>query len=74
MEIVRSLVNGIQIVPLDGRGQVELRVCGALAELLNLPSRQPGEPPNAAMVVAEVRYIAIPTMESALFCYWREAA
>jgi site-specific DNA recombinase len=53
MEIVRSLVNGIQIVPLDGRGQVELRVCGALAELLNLPSRQSGEPPSAAMVVAE---------------------
>ncbi|MGO8847594.1 MAG: zinc ribbon domain-containing protein [Methylocella sp.] len=74
MEIVRSLVNGIQIVPLDGRGQVELRVCGALAELLALPSRQSGEPPNAAMVVAEARYNVRPTMESALFCYWRDAA
>ena len=74
MEIVRSLVNGIQIVPLVGRGQVELRVCGALAELLNLPSRQSGEPPNAATVVAEVRYMALPTKDHAVFCYWRCAA
>jgi hypothetical protein len=74
MNIVRSLVSGIQVVPLEGRGQVELHVRGALAELLNLPSRQPGEPPSAAMVVAEVRYNVRPTMESALFCYWRDAA
>ena len=53
MEIVRSLVSAIHVVPLEGRGQVELQVRGALAELLNLPSRQPGEPPSAAMVVAE---------------------
>jgi len=69
-EIVRSLVNGIDVVPLVGRGQVELRVCGALAELLNLPSRQSGKPPSASMVVAEVRYIARPTIEKALFCFW----
>ena len=56
MDIVRSLVSSIHVVPLEGRGQVELHVCGALAELLNLPSREPGEPPNAAMVVAEERY------------------
>lgn len=60
MEIVRSLVNSIQVVPLDGRGQVELHVCGALAELLNLPSRLSGEPPSAAMVVAEERYHLTP--------------
>ena len=53
MEIVRSLVSAIHVVPLEGRGQVELQVRGALAELLNLPRRQPGEPPSAAMVVAE---------------------
>jgi site-specific DNA recombinase len=53
MDIVRSLVSGIKVVPLEGRGQVELHVCGSLAELLNLPRRQPGEPPSAAMVVAE---------------------
>jgi site-specific DNA recombinase len=53
MDIVRSLVTSIDIVPLVGRGQVELRVCGALAELLNLPSRDPGQTPDAAMMVAE---------------------
>jgi site-specific DNA recombinase len=53
MDIVRSLVSGIQVVPLEGRGQIELHVCGSLAELLNLPRRQPGQPPSAAMVVAE---------------------
>ncbi len=56
MDIVRSLVSGIKVVPLEGRGQVELQVCGSLAELLNLPRRQPGQPPSAAMVVAEERY------------------
>jgi site-specific DNA recombinase len=53
MDIVRSLVTSIEVVPLTTRGQVELRVCGALAELLNLPNRRPGEPPDAAMMVAE---------------------
>ena len=53
MDIVRALVSAIDVVPLEGRGQVELQVRGALAELLNLPSRRPGEPPSAAMVVAE---------------------
>jgi hypothetical protein len=67
MDIVRSLVSGIQVVPLEGRGQVELHVCGALAELLNLPSRQPGEPPSAAMVVAEARYSHSPPPEIAEF-------
>ncbi|WP_309083333.1 recombinase family protein [Chelativorans sp.] len=51
--IIRSLVNGIEVMPLDGRGQLELRVQGALAELLNLPSRRPGELPRTVLVVAE---------------------
>jgi site-specific DNA recombinase len=34
MDIVRSLVSGIHVVPMEGRGQVELHVSGALAELL----------------------------------------
>lgn len=67
MDIVRSLVSGIQVVPMEGRGQVELHVCGALAELLNLPSRQPGEPPSAAMVVAEVRYRRSPRQDRPSF-------
>jgi hypothetical protein len=63
----QALGNGIQVVPLDGRGQVELRVCGALAELLNLPNRQSGEPASAAMVVAEVRYHRSPDWKALLF-------
>lgn len=54
--IIRSLVTGIEIIPREGRGQVELRVHGALAELLNLPNRRPGELPRTVLVVAEVRY------------------
>ena len=49
MDIIRSL----DVLPQQGRGQIELHVCGALAELLNLPNRRPGEPPNAVMMVAE---------------------
>jgi site-specific DNA recombinase len=47
MDIVRSLVSKIEVMPLAAPGQVELRVCGALAELLNLPNRKRGEPPSA---------------------------
>jgi len=53
MDIIRSLVTSIDVIPQEGRGQVELHVCGALAELLNLPNRRPGEPPDAVMMVAE---------------------
>ena len=51
--IIRSLVTGIEIVPKVGRGQVEIRVHGALAELLNLPNRKPGELPRTVLMVAE---------------------
>lgn len=40
MNIIRSLVTGIEIVLEERRGQVEIRVHGALAELLNLPNRK----------------------------------
>lgn len=53
---IRSLVASIEVVPREGRGKFDLTVNGALAELLNLPRRKPGEPPNTAMVVAEDRY------------------
>ncbi len=56
MEIIRSLVTRIDVLPQQARGQVEPNVRGALAELLNLPNRQPSEPPSAGMVVAEERY------------------
>ncbi|MDW6022212.1 recombinase family protein [Mesorhizobium sp. BAC0120] len=51
--LIRSLVTRVTILPKERRGQVELRVHGALAELLNLPNRQRGEPPNAVLMVAE---------------------
>lgn len=37
--IVRSPVAKIEIIPTEGRGQIELKVHGALAELLNLANR-----------------------------------
>jgi len=46
MDIVRSLVSKIEVMHLAAWGQIELRVCGALAKLLNLPNRKPGEPPS----------------------------
>lgn len=54
--VIRSLVTRIEIIPTQHRGQVEVKVHGALAELLNLPDRKPGEAPNAALMVAEARY------------------
>jgi site-specific DNA recombinase len=51
--IIRSLVTGIEIIPKEGREQLQIKVHGALAELLNLPKRNLGEPPRTALVVAE---------------------
>lgn len=50
---IRSLVTSIEVIPREERGKFDLTVNGALAELLNLPRRKPGELPNTAMVVAE---------------------
>ncbi len=50
---IRSLVTSIEVIPREGRGKFDLNVKGALAELLNLPRRKPGELPNTVMVVAE---------------------
>ena len=41
--IVRSIIDRVEIVPLNGRGQYELLVHGLVAEILNLPRRKPGE-------------------------------
>lgn len=62
--IVRSLVAKIEIIPTEGRGQIELKVHGALAELLNLANRKPGEAPNAVLMVAGGRYRLSPHFES----------
>jgi hypothetical protein len=34
--LIRGLVHSIDVVPLEGRGEVELRVNGILAQLINL--------------------------------------
>ncbi|BAV64109.1 recombinase family protein [Sphingobium cloacae] len=51
--VIRSLVTAIEVMPREGRGELELSVHGALAELLNLPHRKPGELPATALMVAE---------------------
>ena len=51
--IVRSLVTCIEVMPREGRGELELSVHGALTELLNLPNRKTGELPRTALMVAE---------------------
>ena len=51
--VVRSLVTCIEVMPREGRGELELSVHGALAELLNLPHRKTGELPRTALMVAE---------------------
>ncbi|MEF2546398.1 recombinase family protein [Aurantimonas sp. E1-2-R+4] len=53
LNAIRSLVTSIEVIPCEGRGKFDLNVHGSLAELLNLPHRKPGEPPNTAMMVAE---------------------
>lgn len=54
--VIRSLVTSIEVMPREGRGELELSVHGALAELLNLPHRKTGELPSTALMVAEDRY------------------
>ena len=51
--VIRSLVTSIEVMPREGRGELELSVHGALAELLNLPNRKTGELPRTALMVAE---------------------
>lgn len=51
--IVCSLITSIEDMPHEGRGELELSVHGALAELLNLPNRKTGELPRTALMVAE---------------------
>ena len=53
VNVIRSLLTGIEIMPREDRGEEDLIVHGALAELLNLPHRKTGELPRTALMVAE---------------------
>ena len=54
--VIRSLVDYIEVSPGEGRGNYEVTLFGALSEILNLPFRKPGELLNTAMKVALLRY------------------
>ena len=50
--IIRSLVTKIEIRPTAERGRTEILVHGALAGLINLATRAPGEPVRTVLMVA----------------------
>jgi hypothetical protein len=55
-------------------GGVTVEIAGRLNPLLGeqaYPNKVRGV---WGKMVAEVRYIALPTMDDAVFCYWRSAA
>ncbi|WP_372399057.1 recombinase family protein [Azospirillum sp. HJ39] len=43
MAALRQMIDRVEVRPLNGRGQYELRLVGVVAEMLNLPRRKPGE-------------------------------
>lgn len=49
---IRSLVTSIEVHPCEERGQVELFVKGAIADLLDLPKKKPHAVLSTVMVVA----------------------
>lgn len=51
--VIRSLAMNIEVMPREGRGELELGAYGALAELRNLSHRKTGELPRTALMVAE---------------------
>jgi hypothetical protein len=55
------------------RGGLEVEIAGYLAELMEKRSF-PGRSKSGGTMVAEVRYIALPTTENAFFCYRLRAA
>jgi site-specific DNA recombinase len=73
-EKIRELVAKAIVVPSGDGFAIQLQ--GRLALLMDAPNVYPNMriAASGGSVVAEVRYIARPTMENALFCYWRDAA
>lgn len=73
-EKIRELVAKVIVRSSEEGLKIELQ--GRLALLMGAPNVYPNMriAASGGSVVAEVRYTAIPTIENALFCYWREAA
>lgn len=73
-EKIRELVAKVVVKPSDHGFKIELQ--GRLTLLMGAPNVYPNMriAASGGSMVAEVRYTAIPTIENALFCYWREAA
>ncbi|MGI8568154.1 MAG: hypothetical protein ACR2KT_03265 [Methylocella sp.] len=68
----RALVHSVTVHPKAKGEDLQVAEKGKLAALIG-GKRSPGNNVGVC-VVAEVRYIANPTIEHALFCYWRQAA
>jgi site-specific DNA recombinase len=71
---IRSSIARVTIRPTEAGFKAELQ--GRLALLMRAPNLYPNMRIAAlgGSVVAEVRYIALPTTDEAVFCYWRHAA
>ena len=54
---LRRIVQAVEIHPGAGRGKVEIVVKGALAAILNLADRRPGEPIRNTLLVERVKGI-----------------
>jgi site-specific DNA recombinase len=74
-DAIRALIKTVTVYRAPSRpGGVEVEISGRLTALLGdmaFPNSIMGE---WGKLVAEARHIASPTMENALFCYWRRAA
>ncbi|WP_142850896.1 recombinase family protein [Telmatospirillum sp. J64-1] len=53
VELVRSMVAYIEVIPGEARGEKYLRLHGHLAQIVNLAQRKPGEALSTAIMVAE---------------------
>src|SRR5258707_1238561 len=69
----RALVHSVTIHPNGPREGFQVEVKGKLAALIG-GEAFPQAVYSGGRVVAEVRYIALPTMDDAVFCYWRRTA
>jgi uncharacterized protein (DUF924 family) len=69
----RAVVHSVTVHSKGPREGFEVEVKGKLAALIG-GDAFPQAVYRGGRVVAEVRYIALPTIEDAVFCYWRPVA
>ncbi|MEA1674062.1 recombinase family protein [Nitrospirillum sp. BR 11163] len=58
MPMLHRLVHSVEVHPRNGRGEYDLVLRGRLAEMLNLPRRQPGEVLQRAASVGTAKMVA----------------